>query len=911
MIQNRKPPGRNDPCWCGSGKKYKHCHQRADEERASEKLQKDALWHALGEFALQRKYELDFKTAAKFFFDADESPDPEGDADEQADFERALDYFLFDYRLPDNTRVIEHFAKEQSRMLSPRQRAWLTDWLNGAPALLEIISVERGVGIRARDLLTGEIYEIHDKLGSETTTRWNIAFTRVLRTDAHYELGGSGLNVPPRFRDMLRAYVENLRAEYERRYPDDTRSRPSTSSVERDRVSDATTQEFLRAHAHLINQFILDEIGSAMQQLPLMFTPERDLMEHAIATYAVLNPADALARLRAAPEFQELEAGALDTRDFAWNETGESLAQLRSHGAPFEWQTPAGDPNGVRALGTLKLALDELTLDVMSRRRLRAGKALLEKHLGETIQWRDETIESFAEALRGLDKDADEFDDDAFEDEDEFDDEWEFTGDAEGDDADESDADVTSFEPKLPDLTAPPNELQEMLARYRANLNQAWIDQKVPALDNQTPRQAVQSFGGRLQVIRLLKDFEAREADNARRGVTTFDWGAVARELGLSDQEFVDETRVEELLNEMLSLTMELTVLHQTDQAWAGWQKFRELCPIQRADELSFAQVWALEETLTETVMELEHLLARQKRFDDARTLLDDYIALDADALDWALAERQAVEIERAIFDEPAAVQAAVAELERLAQDKDNAFQALIVLAELQEGLLHMPDAAVQTLLRAEQAALDDSAEQRVYDTLLEHFDSFQKCDAGKTYWHQCNDGLLTEECDNAGLVRLLLACNELDEASAVVADIAREETRAYFAGMIAARRGDLDAAREIWQIKLSETLEHFNWRWFEWAEMSLYLRDSAAVLEKIDPAAHANHFLAHWHRAFAYAQQNDFENASRAAKDARAAMREQSRRMDYDSSLRHRRALADALGLPDAAARALNFDFH
>jgi tetratricopeptide (TPR) repeat protein len=26
-------PGRNDPCWCGSGKKYKHCHRRSDQER--------------------------------------------------------------------------------------------------------------------------------------------------------------------------------------------------------------------------------------------------------------------------------------------------------------------------------------------------------------------------------------------------------------------------------------------------------------------------------------------------------------------------------------------------------------------------------------------------------------------------------------------------------------------------------------------------------------------------------------------------------------------------------------------------------------------------------------------------------------------------------------------------------------
>lgn len=25
-------PGRNDPCWCGSGQKYKKCHLAADQE---------------------------------------------------------------------------------------------------------------------------------------------------------------------------------------------------------------------------------------------------------------------------------------------------------------------------------------------------------------------------------------------------------------------------------------------------------------------------------------------------------------------------------------------------------------------------------------------------------------------------------------------------------------------------------------------------------------------------------------------------------------------------------------------------------------------------------------------------------------------------------------------------------------
>ena len=31
--KGRKRPGANDPCWCGSGKKYKKCHRREDQER--------------------------------------------------------------------------------------------------------------------------------------------------------------------------------------------------------------------------------------------------------------------------------------------------------------------------------------------------------------------------------------------------------------------------------------------------------------------------------------------------------------------------------------------------------------------------------------------------------------------------------------------------------------------------------------------------------------------------------------------------------------------------------------------------------------------------------------------------------------------------------------------------------------
>jgi uncharacterized protein YecA (UPF0149 family) len=30
-------PGRNEPCWCGSGKKYKKCHLTEEEHKAAER----------------------------------------------------------------------------------------------------------------------------------------------------------------------------------------------------------------------------------------------------------------------------------------------------------------------------------------------------------------------------------------------------------------------------------------------------------------------------------------------------------------------------------------------------------------------------------------------------------------------------------------------------------------------------------------------------------------------------------------------------------------------------------------------------------------------------------------------------------------------------------------------------------
>jgi uncharacterized protein YecA (UPF0149 family) len=34
-VPQQVRPGRNEPCWCGSGKKYKKCHESADDKTAA------------------------------------------------------------------------------------------------------------------------------------------------------------------------------------------------------------------------------------------------------------------------------------------------------------------------------------------------------------------------------------------------------------------------------------------------------------------------------------------------------------------------------------------------------------------------------------------------------------------------------------------------------------------------------------------------------------------------------------------------------------------------------------------------------------------------------------------------------------------------------------------------------------
>ena len=108
-------PGRNDPCYCGSGKKYKQCHLREDQAKERElREQVNAarfLRLELPRFARDERFVEDFNQALPLYWNGYYEAKNAG---EMSQFEalRFLDWFVFDYTLASGQRILDIYLEE-------------------------------------------------------------------------------------------------------------------------------------------------------------------------------------------------------------------------------------------------------------------------------------------------------------------------------------------------------------------------------------------------------------------------------------------------------------------------------------------------------------------------------------------------------------------------------------------------------------------------------------------------------------------------------------------------------------------------------------------------------------------------------------------------------------------------------
>lgn len=161
--------GRNHPCWCGSGRKYKVCHLHREQlplaERAAWLYQKAAADLLEGPFG---PLLIETAQARSQHWEA---PDA---------LERAVgDGLVCDAVLFEGGAFADFLAVRGS-LLPADERLLAGQWLLVERSVHEVVSVRRGEGLTVRDVRTGDVHELRERAGSRQVKVGELYCARVV-----------------------------------------------------------------------------------------------------------------------------------------------------------------------------------------------------------------------------------------------------------------------------------------------------------------------------------------------------------------------------------------------------------------------------------------------------------------------------------------------------------------------------------------------------------------------------------------------------------------------------------------------------------------------------------------------------------------------------------------------------------
>lgn len=277
-VQRPERPGRNDPCWCGSGKKYKKCHLDADEHKS----QDDAPAPPGGrmgrrEFQQLQRAVIDFMrreiSSSAERRDIDEAlfgPD-ERRKDEVLQGEWTLHDWVSQRR---GRTILEEYLLRNEAKLSAEEAEVLRNWIASYVGFYEVLEVQRGTGLKLRDLTSGETKFVFDVNLSRGAAERDGLLGRVEAGERGNEFAGYVEIVPRPFIDPLLAWMEKdkrrLRLpwnEYlKKRFPQIRRELARTMKAGLEALviqnSDGEDIVFSTAHYHAGN---VEQLGAALR----------------------------------------------------------------------------------------------------------------------------------------------------------------------------------------------------------------------------------------------------------------------------------------------------------------------------------------------------------------------------------------------------------------------------------------------------------------------------------------------------------------------------------------------------------------------------------------------------------------------------------------------------------------------
>ncbi len=454
-------PGRNDPCPCGSGRKYKHCclASLAATQQLWQRLREaeGRLIPELLEFGLTRTGKPGFAAAWKYFSGGTV---PLEEAAEDPDFERLfLIWFLFDWQRPlakirCSTRqwpakpIAEAFLDARSVTDGSLEDRYVRAALAAPLSFAVIESVVPGWSVDLRDILTGARHTVLERTASQSAEPGGILCTRVLTVEtASLMLGCGHWVIPPAFHNLII----------------DFRQRCANGALALDaRAVKMRHAEVVDLYGHIVEELLHptppklqntdgDPLAPTKMEFELQCSQERAVERLAGLAYGHT--------LQDLIEDAERDAAGKVEYLVPWLVPGNRVHK--------EWENTS--------LGAIKVTSTGLEAEVNSERRATRLRKEIERRLrGEVLFLRQETT-SVEALLREQPPEGQ-------------------TGGRPDDIALK----------KHPEVRA---RLRQMEERHW----EAWLDEPVPALGGLTPRAAAATALGRERLEALLADYAYRE----------------------------------------------------------------------------------------------------------------------------------------------------------------------------------------------------------------------------------------------------------------------------------------------------------------------------------------------------------------------------------------------------------------
>jgi hypothetical protein len=238
------PVGRNDPCPCGSGKKYKQCHLRQDQvassrEHALSRTEATAMNGLFG-FAASRRFARQLVEAFQRYWGGSYSPASASTLGADT-FRRMLEWFALDYPIDeDGHRVIDPFLEEAQG--APQDvRQLLEAWARSRASAFRLMSIGAGDRVAVFDLLRETEIQVESRFCALNTRENDLLLARVARANGAAAFTPMTAIYPHVLEEPLVAYVRHAYALYQEEH------------------YQADWDAFVRANGHIFHAFLLSE----------------------------------------------------------------------------------------------------------------------------------------------------------------------------------------------------------------------------------------------------------------------------------------------------------------------------------------------------------------------------------------------------------------------------------------------------------------------------------------------------------------------------------------------------------------------------------------------------------------------------------------------------------------------------